>query len=204
MPQQDQATKDKLLRQQQLLREREERIVGLETENAMLYLKLAQCQGNVRSTRKETTHIKRLYEDNEKFRNAVSRDIHKFHSEVMDLKLEIQHLKVDVVDIRDKFKDEICKIQDGAIQHLSLMQSLDSKRHMDTEELQQRLIDAEFALDEAQRLANSERTRRRTLHNTLMELRGNIRVHCRVRPMLAELDSGGDPDLLGLPGTPSE
>ena len=35
-------------------------------------------------------------------------------------------------------------------------------------ELQQKLTDAELALDEAQRLANSERTRRRTLHNTLM------------------------------------
>ena len=29
-------------------------------------------------------------------------------------------------------------------------------------------------------------------------------MHCRVRPMLAELDSGGDRDLLGLPGTLSE
>ena len=36
------------------------------------------------------------------------------------------------------------------------------------------------------------------------ELRGNIRVFCRVRPLLAELDSYGEIHLLGLPGTNSE
>ena len=38
-------------------------------------------------------------------------------------------------------------------------------------ELQSKLLEAELALDEAQRLANAERTRRRTLHNTLMVFR---------------------------------
>ena len=41
-----------------------------------------QCQGNVRSTRKETTHIRRLYDDNEKFRNNVSGEIKSCHSNV--------------------------------------------------------------------------------------------------------------------------
>ena len=35
---------------------------------------------------------------------------------------------------------------------------------------------------------SEERQRRRLLHNTLVELRGNIRVYCRVRPILPELD----------------
>ena len=49
------------------------------------------------------------------------------------MKLEVQHLKVDAEDIREKFKNEICMIKNGAMQHLSFLQSLDSKRHMDTE-----------------------------------------------------------------------
>ena len=36
----------------------------------------------MRSTRKETTHIKRLYDDNEKFRTNISKDIGQFYSEV--------------------------------------------------------------------------------------------------------------------------
>ena len=35
-----------------------------------------------------------------------------------------------------------------------------------------------------------EMKRRKDLHNQLMELRGNIRVFCRVRPLISE-DGGG-------------
>lgn len=39
---------------------------------------------------------------------------------------------------------------------------------------------------------------------SLKEIRGNIRVHCRLRPLISRLDSPGDEDSLGLAGTPSE
>lgn len=38
----------------------------------------------------------------------------------------------------------------------------------------------------------------------LKELRGNIRVHCRVRPLLAVLDLNSEENLLGIAGTQSE
>ncbi|XP_050390216.1 kinesin-like protein KIF25 isoform X2 [Patella vulgata] len=51
---------------------------------------------------------------------------------------------------------------------------------------------------------NKEKKRRQGLHNLLMELRGNIRVHCRLRPLM-EFDCGTE-DLatLGKPGSKSE
>ncbi|XP_057963055.1 kinesin-like protein KIN-14C [Malania oleifera] len=50
-------------------------------------------------------------------------------------------------------------------------------------ELQERLADAEFQNREGEKL-------RKKLHNTILELKGNIRVFCRVRPLLPD-DCGG-------------
>ncbi|KAG0469841.1 hypothetical protein HPP92_016541 [Vanilla planifolia] len=50
-------------------------------------------------------------------------------------------------------------------------------------ELQSHVADLEYQLVEAEKL-------RKKLHNTILELKGNIRVFCRVRPALPEVDSG--------------
>ncbi|CAL0312004.1 unnamed protein product [Lupinus luteus] len=52
-------------------------------------------------------------------------------------------------------------------------------------ELQDRLADRELQLVEGEKL-------RKKLHNTVQELKGNIRVFCRVRPLLPEDGTGSD------------
>ncbi|TXG67355.1 hypothetical protein EZV62_008630 [Acer yangbiense] len=59
-------------------------------------------------------------------------------------------------------------------------------------ELRDRLEDAEFKLIEGEKL-------RKKLHNTILELKGNIRVFCRVRPLLPDDNSSGDGKLLSYP-----
>lgn len=49
-------------------------------------------------------------------------------------------------------------------------------------DLEERLAYAEFQIIEADKL-------RKKLHNTILELKGNIRVFCRVRPLLSDGDS---------------
>ncbi|KAK3024948.1 hypothetical protein RJ639_042755, partial [Escallonia herrerae] len=53
-------------------------------------------------------------------------------------------------------------------------------------ELQDRLADAELQIIEGERL-------RKKLHNTILELKGNIRVFCRVRPSLPDDGPGTEP-----------
>ncbi|RDX74049.1 Kinesin-like protein KIN-14C, partial [Mucuna pruriens] len=52
-------------------------------------------------------------------------------------------------------------------------------------ELQDRLADKEFQVVEGEKL-------RKKLHNTILELKGNIRVFCRVRPLLPDDSMGTD------------
>ncbi|XP_074568628.1 kinesin-like protein KIN-14H [Curcuma longa] len=50
-------------------------------------------------------------------------------------------------------------------------------------DLQDRLADAELQIVEAEKI-------RKKLHNTILELKGNIRVFCRVRPLLHDTELG--------------
>ncbi|XP_044462357.1 kinesin-like protein KIN-14C [Mangifera indica] len=59
-------------------------------------------------------------------------------------------------------------------------------------ELQHNLADAEHQLIEAEIL-------RKKLHNTILELKGNIRVFCRVRPLLPEDGVGTDASVISYP-----
>jgi len=48
--------------------------------------------------------------------------------------------------------------------------------------------------------AREEETLRRQLHNTIQELKGNIRVFCRVRPRLGKECDGKEHDNIAFPG----
>ncbi|RVW87140.1 Kinesin-like protein KIN-14C [Vitis vinifera] len=59
-------------------------------------------------------------------------------------------------------------------------------------ELQDRLADAELRIIEGENL-------RKKLHNTILELKGNIRVFCRVRPLLPEDGAGSESSVVSFP-----
>ncbi|GAB2298799.1 Kinesin-like protein KIN-14C [Dionaea muscipula] len=61
-------------------------------------------------------------------------------------------------------------------------------------ELKNRLADAELQINEGDKL-------RKKLHNTILELKGNIRVFCRVRPLLPEENSGAEAPIIAYPGS---
>ncbi|KAF5197959.1 Kinesin-like protein kin-14c [Thalictrum thalictroides] len=60
------------------------------------------------------------------------------------------------------------------------------------QDLQMRLADAEFQIVEAEKL-------RKKLHNTILELKGNIRVFCRVRPMLPDDGASSEASVICYP-----
>ncbi|XP_010999545.1 PREDICTED: kinesin-1-like isoform X1 [Populus euphratica] len=66
------------------------------------------------------------------------------------------------------------------------------KQKRTVRELQERLAETENQLVEGEKL-------RKKLHNTILELKGNIRVFCRVRPVLPDDGTGSEPPVISYP-----
>lgn len=61
---------------------KDERIAALETENAMLYLKLAQMRSNLQCSREEVSGLQSQYEGETKFRQNVFESALKLKQEL--------------------------------------------------------------------------------------------------------------------------
>lgn len=193
----DHQLKERVQKLENLLRAREERIVALETENAMLYLKLAQCQGSVRSCRLESTHLRRLFDEEQGFRKNSLQTLRISSEKIQELKLEMHDLTRKVKALPELLSQEVDKTT-------KLTDQFGSMKMSNMEGLQSKLLKTEMEMVEFRQRYNVEKARRMTLHNTLVEIRGNIRVHCRLRPSIGRLDAPGDEESLGVTGTPSE
>ncbi|XP_053152802.1 kinesin-like protein KIF25 isoform X2 [Hemicordylus capensis] len=124
---------------EQKLRVKEERIIVLETENALLHLKLAE-------------RLKQDMKNLRLFALAFSRDVqHQGNSYLYQISACVQRLQL----------------------HNEAMQTFQTKA-----------LELEQSLHEVNERYKKEQQKRKVLHNSLIELRGNIRVHCRIRPLL--------------------
>ncbi|KAK4797152.1 hypothetical protein SAY86_029478 [Trapa natans] len=83
--------------------------------------------------------------------------------------------------LQDKLTVAETKLKDYGISSVETETECEDQRKL-IRELQARLEDAEFKVIEGEKL-------RKKLHNTILELKGNIRVFCRVRPLLPDENS---------------
>ncbi|KAL3882040.1 hypothetical protein ACJMK2_028420 [Sinanodonta woodiana] len=179
---------------------KDERIAALETENAMLYLKLAQLRSMLQSTREEVSVLQSQYETELQFKQSVAESAFKFKQELDQIRRQASSLQKVAIDLPQQFQKELTNAN-SVIQrqkHMFLSQS----SSMST--LQDQLNHLQDTLQDITERHDKEKKRRQELHNILMELRGNIRVHCRIRPLM-EFDCGSDDTVtFGRPGTKSE
>lgn len=117
---------------------------------------------------------------------------------------ELEQSKIDVQRERDLNRELRDKLSDAASNALQLEASMRSLRarveFLESDcksqsqafaDLEQKTQDAILEAKEAKDKLRIEETLRRKLHNQVQELKGNIRVFCRVRPPL-ESDPAGD------------
>lgn len=166
---------DKTERYEKELRNKGEKIVNLETENAMLRLRIAQLMRSQQVTCDGATIARLRYQ-------------HQMDSLASKSKQKIQELKQNLVQTKEEMRQFELKASEQ-LQHVSRVvhQQLHSSRFESStvSELQETVITLRDQLNDITNKHDKEKKKRRQLHNDLMELRGNIRVHCRLRPLLA-------------------
>ncbi|KAK3098485.1 hypothetical protein FSP39_019927 [Pinctada imbricata] len=166
----------------------------------MLYLKLAQLHGTLQSSREENTDLNTQYEDEKKFRKSVADTAIRLKREIDSIRHDMLSVQKVAMEMPEQFEEQMSHANKVVQRHRQVYQSQSSNLSA----LQAQIIQMETTLSDITERHAKEKKRRQELHNILMELRGNIRVHCRLRPLM-EFDCGGeDPSTLGRSGTRSE
>ncbi|XP_062429646.1 kinesin-like protein KIF25 [Rhea pennata] len=163
---------------EQRLRAKEERIVVLETENALLHLKLAEYQGLFgRSANKILQPYSAHGQQQTLQRSSV---VTQLHRAIQRLKQDLKSLRSFAFELSKDFQHQ-CKTY--LYQVLTAIQRIQLQNEA-MQMFQIKAFDLEQSLQEVTERYEKEKHKRRALHNSLVELRGNIRVHCRIRPLL--------------------
>ncbi|XP_039205899.1 kinesin-like protein KIF25 isoform X6 [Crotalus tigris] len=164
---------------QRKLRAKEERIIVLETENALLHLKLAKQ--NQRIIRKSSAeHNFAYYNNTKKFHGTAKSIVIQLYRAMQRLKQDMQSLRLSAL----QFSRDI-QYQGESFLHQVLLTVQELQLQKETmETFQIKTLELEQSLHEINERYMKEKQRRKVLHNNLLELRGNIRVHCRIRPFL--------------------
>ncbi|XP_038894858.1 kinesin-like protein KIN-14C [Benincasa hispida] len=194
-----------------------ENLSTLRGHNKTLQEQLKSLKASLEEAMKQkdslTNEIKCLREELQQVRN----DRDRLTSQVLALTAEMEKLKefsgkssieLDSLTVKTNSLEETCSSQREQISmldhqltaaneklkraDLSAFQTRseyeEQKRYIS--DLQSRLADAELQITEGEKL-------RKKLHNTILELKGNIRVFCRVRPLLP--DDGVETTVVSYP-----
>ncbi|XP_064195292.1 kinesin-like protein KIF25 isoform X1 [Anguilla rostrata] len=162
------------------LRSKEERILELETENALLHLRLAECLGKLRRDNEDILQAQKHHQHQKHVQESTQTALAKLLSEVQVLKQDLRDVSAVYVSCATELEEHSRELQ-------MRVGTASCAPQGDAGEIQalQAQVDAlQHSLQEEKERCKAERLRRKLLHNALVELRGNIRVHCRVRPVL--------------------
>ncbi|XP_024061631.1 kinesin-like protein KIF25 isoform X2 [Terrapene carolina triunguis] len=165
---------------EQKLRAKEERIVVLETENALLHLKLAECRGLIGRDTNEVAQLNFVHDKQQNLCRSTSSVIIQVYGAIQRLKRDLKNLHSFALELSRDFQHQ-CK--NSLYQVLTAVQRIQLQNEA-MQTFQTKAFDLEQSLQEVNERYQQEKQKRKILHNSLVELRGNIRVHCRIRPLL--------------------
>ncbi|XP_042843478.1 kinesin-like protein KIF25 [Panthera tigris] len=174
---------------QRQVQAKEEWIVDLETENAVLHLRLAQYQGAAGQSGSASAGLCSPCGPRARLPRSPHAALLRLRPVIQALKQDVKALHASFLEVFRNFWDhlqtglsEVAEgVQRAQLQHQALLSWRSKAGHL------------ERCLQEADSRYQLEKQRRKVLHNRLVELKGNIRVHCRIRPLLPFDEEPEDP-----------
>ncbi|XP_041472331.1 carboxy-terminal kinesin 2-like [Lytechinus variegatus] len=135
--------------------------------------------------------LNREKEDLEMTRSSLKRQMETLEGDLSASRQECSGLKSSIASMTAAQAGYIAQLD--ATKH-QLEQSVESGRQKDTRisDLEAEVEALKASVAEKESRIRDEETIRRKLHNTIQELKGNIRVFCRVRPLLSSEQVAGD------------
>ncbi|KAF7710712.1 kinesin-like protein KIFC1 [Silurus meridionalis] len=167
------------------------RLKTFNQENEDLKMSNAEVQKNKANAIEENKHLKQHLGSLEARLTSlvsVKEDLERTLAEKESLQKDLKKL-IDENGILLKLKDdqttEICNIKNQlSIQNTSLTQYQEQLRMC-----QEMVTSLQELVDKQKDKLHCGEMERRKLHNTIQELKGNIRVYCRVRPLLSNMEA---------------
>merc|ERR1712018_800847 len=126
----------------------------------------------------DSKKTKRLIEDLEYSKSALERRTKSLEDELNAKQAELSGLRTTVAEMTAASAGLEAKFKSTQMQ-------LDSAREK-VAELQKLSTDQAEEISVYQEKQRAFETERRQLHNTIQELKGNIRVFCRIRPLIGQ------------------
>ncbi|XP_068087909.1 kinesin-like protein KIF25 isoform X2 [Hyperolius riggenbachi] len=111
---------------------------------------------------------------------SIDAAIGKLSLAVQDLKHNLQSLRVFITEEWKQYQNQLKDHIQSLLNHLQELQY--SSQCL--EGMNEKILTLEQSLSEVHEKYRTEKLRRKILHNNLIELKGNIRVFCRIRPCL--------------------